>query len=95
MSIEPTTQIEMPKYRCHKEVWALKIAAVVDPTKDGNESDGSRVLEFEETNYSAIRVGHDYVRKHNPKVGGYYVTYEDGYASFSPAEPFESGYTRL
>ena len=29
------------------------------------------------------------------KVGGYYVVYEDGYKSFSPAEAFESGYKRV
>ncbi|MCK9988658.1 MAG: hypothetical protein AzoDbin1_05130 [Azoarcus sp.] len=28
-------------------------------------------------------------------VGGYYVVYEDGYKSFSPAIAFESGYTRI
>ena len=28
-------------------------------------------------------------------VGGYYVVYEDGYKSFSPAGAFESGYTPL
>jgi hypothetical protein len=28
-------------------------------------------------------------------IGGYYVVYEDGYKSFSPASAFENGYTRL
>jgi hypothetical protein len=37
----------------------------------------------------------DYLIKHQPKVGGYYVEYEDGYASWSPAEAFESGYDQL
>lgn len=37
----------------------------------------------------------EYVAKHKPEVGGYYVVYEDGYKSFSPASAFESGYTRL
>lgn len=53
-------QAEMPRYRCHKEVWAL-----------------------------------NYVRKHSPKVGGYFVVYPDGYQSWSPEEAFESGYTRV
>ena len=34
-----------------------------------------------------------WMRKHEPQVGGYFVVYKDGYCSFSPAEPFESGYT--
>ena len=30
-----------------------------------------------------------------PRVGGYYVVYADGYASFSPSKAFEDGYTRI
>ena len=37
----------------------------------------------------------NYMHKHKPEVGGYYVVYEDGYKSFSPAGAFESGYTLL
>lgn len=70
---------EMPKYRCHKEVWALKIATIVI---DG-EGEPNR-----ETDGSAMR-------KHKPQAGGYYVLYKDGYTSFSPADAFEDGYTRI
>lgn len=87
--------LEMPRYRCHKEVHALKIEEVIDPTYEGDESDGSRILRFEEYAYAPILVDGDYVNKHKPEAGGYYVVYEDGYASFSPAAPFESGYTRI
>jgi hypothetical protein len=45
--------------------------------------------------FSPIRVDGEYLRKHSPKAGGYYVVYADGYASFSPPEPFEAGYTRI
>ena len=38
---------------------------------------------------------YNYVKKHNPQAGGYYVVYEDGYKSWSPAEAFESGYTKM
>lgn len=37
----------------------------------------------------------EWMTKHNPVVGGYLVLYDDGYCSFSPAEAFESGYTRI
>ena len=97
--------VEMPKYRSHKDVWALKIRDISNPTQPGNESDGSRLLHFEEAGYGARRVSADFVRKHLPHVndslgkssyvGGYFVVYKDGYESFSPAEPFESGYTRI
>lgn len=85
----------MPKYRSHKEVWALKLADVIDPTKDGNESDGTRILVPAEDGYAPFRVDRDYVHKHKPAAGGYYVQYADGYTSFSPAAPFEEGYTRI
>lgn len=95
--------VEMPKYRSHKDVWALKIRDISDPTEPGNESDGSRLLHFEEAGYGARRVNADFVRKHlplvhlknHPYIGGYFVVYKDGYESFSPAQPFEEGYTRL
>jgi hypothetical protein len=90
----------MPSYRSHKKVWALKIAAVAydkdAALADGNrETDGSAVLTPAEAPYAPFIVNAEYVRKHNPQAGGYFVQYEDGYKSFSPAEAFESGYTRL
>ena len=30
-----------------------------------------------------------------PRIGGYFVVYPDGYASYSPRAAFESGYTRV
>ena len=87
--------VELPRYKSHKEVWALKIAKVVDPTEPGNESDGSRILIPAENGYAPFSVNHEYVHKHNPQAGGYYVVYADGYKSFSPAEAFEDGYTKI
>jgi hypothetical protein len=45
--------------------------------------------------FGAFTVDADYVAKHKPHAGGYYVQYADGYTSFSPAQAFEEGYTRL
>jgi len=87
--------IEMPRYQSHKRVWALKIKEITDPTVPGNETDGSRMILPEEEGYSEFKVDHAYVRKHNPQVGGYYVVYQDGYKSFSPALAFEGGYTKI
>lgn len=92
-------QIEMPRYKCHKEVHALKIQAVVLNSViaaiSGDEPDGSALIVPAEEGYAEFRVPAEYVRKHNPQAGGYYVVYDDGYASFSPAGAFEAGYTRL
>jgi hypothetical protein len=89
---------EMPRYRSHKEVWALKIERVQldidDARVENRETDGSARL-FVEEPYATVRVTGEYVRKHQPQAGGYYVVYKDGYQSFSPAEAFEEGYTRL
>lgn len=75
---------EMPQYKCHKEVWALKIAKVT-----------GKLLTFVEQGFVGITVSDEYLAKHKPVAGGYYVVYKDGYKSFSPAEAFESGYTRI
>lgn len=85
----------MPLYKCHKEVWALKIAQVIDPTEPGNESDGSMILVPSEQGYAPFRVDRGYVNKHKPQAGGYYVAYKYGYKSFSPAAAFEEGYMRV
>lgn len=45
--------------------------------------------------YAPFFVDQAYMDKHKPEVGGYYVVYEGGYKSFSPAKAFEEGYTRI
>ena len=89
---EPQPQAELPRWKCHKEVHAVKITGVVDPTAPGNESDGGRLLEVAGP-YLPIYVRRDFVQKHKPEAGGYYVVYDDGYTSYSPAKAFENGYT--
>lgn len=84
---------EMPRYRCHKEVWALKIASVAPGRMDGN-GPGSTLV-FEDSHYLPLSIGEDWIAKHNPQDGGYLVAYRDGYLSFSPAAAFEEGYTKL
>lgn len=80
---------EMPKYECHKKVWALKIAGIV------GDPHGGVYFQPAEEGYDKVPMSPEYVAKHKPEVGGYYVVYEDGYKSFSPASAFESGYTPL
>lgn len=83
--MQPTASVAMPQYQSHKKVWALKIAGI---SIDG-------FLSFEGEIYAPIQMEKTWLDKHNPEVGGYYVVYEDGYKSFSPAQAFESGYTRI
>jgi len=89
----------MPKYRSHKEVWAFKIKQIVldsDLAKETNrETDGSAIITPEEEGYAPFKVSTEYMDRHKPYPGGYYVVYDDGYKSFSPAEAFLNGYTRM
>lgn len=93
--------VEMPRYKSHKIVHALKIARTVldrDAAKeDGNrETDGSAMLYPEDEHYAPFKVDAAFVRKHTPRDSFYYVVYSpDGYTSLSPIQAFEEGYTRL
>ena len=40
-------------------------------------------------------VSRQYAVKHDPRAGGYFVVYEDGYESWSPAGVFEAGYSLI
>lgn len=105
ITIPHASGVQLPKYKCHKEVWALKIKEVIkhahpDPNYDdavfeaSDDFQGAHLL-FERTGFAPISVDADWYRKHDPMPGGYYVVYEDGYKSFSPAKAFEDGYTEV
>ena len=79
---------ELPKYLCHKTVSALQIKEIK------GESDGWYLVPVEH-GYAPVKVSQEYMTKHEPQVGGYYVVYEGGYKSFSPADAFENGYTLI
>lgn len=85
-----STNQEMPKYKCHKEVWALKIESIKQIDSDGN----AEITPAEE-GFAPFIVSCEYAEKHKPHAGGYYVVYEDGYKSFSPAAAFEGGYAKV
>jgi hypothetical protein len=78
--------IPLPRYQCHKQVSALKVKALV-PNPRGYE------LHFEDERFCPIEVTYNWYHKHEPVLGGYFVVYDDGYQSFSPAEAFEAGYS--
>ena len=88
---------QMPQYRSHKKVWALKIASVEDVSvveehEGGGMGGHSEVLlSFENKTFAPVQV--DARNRPQPATGWYYIVYPDGYQSFSPAEAFESGYS--
>lgn len=82
---------EMPQYQCHKKVRALKIKSVQYEHFD----DGRAYLVFEDESYPPIEVSSSWTRIHEPEDGGYYVQYDNGHTSYSPAKAFEEGYTLI
>lgn len=83
-----TERPDLPKYYSHKIVEAFQIATIaVQP-------DGSAII-GNKPDVSPFIVSATYVSKHRPLQGGYYVRYEDGYESWSPAKAFEEGYTPI
>lgn len=81
-------QTQMPSYISHKRVWALKIKKV------GVDEDGQGVvLHFERPGFAPRAfTASQLERKPEPQAGMYFVQYDGGYFSFSPADVFEDGY---
>jgi len=85
------TSTAMPFYRCHKLVRAAKIVHIDDVP-------GGKLLTVTvgSGNISSIEVDAAWLTR-NPalSIGGYFVEYQEGdkYTSYSPAAPFEGGYT--
>lgn len=88
---------ELPLYQCHKKVRAAKIiittgmnnggaCIVVDVPDPACPVQGNINLDVDAAWLAR-----------NPAlaVGGYFVEYEDGYTAYSPAAPFEGGYTLI
>jgi len=80
----------MPKYRSHKEVWALKIGDSIAVNQHGDAT-----LSIADGGFAPVEVKAEVVSRYFPSPGDYYVRYADGYESISPAKAFEEGYTRV
>ena len=83
-TVAPYKNLTLGAFKSHKTVRAGRIVRVM-PTEDGG---AVLYLIGGEINANAA-----WVKRHQPEGGGYFVQYEDGYTSFSPADAFDSGYT--
>lgn len=85
---------QMPQYLSHKKVWALKIANVENDGTDSTTDENRLVrVRFEDATFAARTFS---LRgKPTPEAGWYYIQYQGGYESFSPAKEFEEGYTLI
>lgn len=79
-----TAKVQLPRWQSHKKVWADKIIGVTDETGVWLLAGGGSV---ETSDGLKGRVNAP------TPIGGYYVQYDDGYESWSPAKAFEEGYT--
>ncbi|MBT56197.1 MAG: hypothetical protein CMF72_22700 [Mameliella sp.] len=86
-----TDAVEMPKYRSHKEVWALRIAAIEV------HEDKSATIAPEDEGYAVFKTKPGWAErfKGSEEDHGVYVVYDDGYASWSPSAAFDKGYTSI
>ena len=99
MDKTPNQIVQMPKYKSHKTISALKIDSMIS-------GEGRVYLDFlEYGRLSLVAEEEDTIRivtaigRHAAETGendnGYYVVYEDGYKSWSPTKAFEEGYTKM
>ena len=82
----------MDRYKCHKVVEAGLISRI-----DHNDNGASLLLgpTLQDRDPERVQVTHAYLSRHMPRIGGYFVRYDDGYESWSPADAFEAGYSIL
>ncbi len=82
---------ELPRYKCHKEVWALKIAGVEI------HEDGSATIAPVDEGYGPFKTNPGWNQLFHGSEGdlGYFVLYEGGHQSWSPTKAFEDGYSRI
>lgn len=86
---------ELPRYKCHKEVWALKIKEIHPGDITGPASGPGCTLVFEDSSYAPRFMSERWAGYRAAEGGGYLVIYKDGYESYSPAAAFEDGYTLI
>jgi len=84
-------QSRLPAYRSHKVVRAAKILDIGSV----NHATLRRLTLDCGSTRQCVDVSVEWVEKHSPGIGGYFVVYADGYESYSPARAFAEGYTRI
>lgn len=88
----------LPEYQSHKRVRAAKVVRITDNSGENCESavpNDSFVI-WHLDNDGFVHVSKDLkMRGGDNPVGGYYMLYEDGFESWSPAKAFKEGYTRI
>jgi hypothetical protein len=99
------TDLPLPRYKSTKTVEALRIETIEVLPHHGrspymrfsaySEATGGATITPTDKRYPPFHVGLDYLLKHEPQPGGYWVRYKDGYLSYCPGPQFEDGNERI
>lgn len=80
---------ELTIYQCHKKVQGGKIVQVM---KDRSLEGGAYLLLDCGVK---IKAGPEFLERHKPAAGKYFLMHDDGYKSVSPGSVFEKGYKKI
>lgn len=82
----------MPRYQCHKKVWALALSDV----EINNDTGDARLTPLDK-GYAPFDAPAEWVKRFHSTADdpGYYVVYDDGFRSWSPTKAFEDGYALI
>lgn len=83
---------EMPRYRCHKTVWALEIDTI---QWDITTQKGGWIVTPLDRGYGNITLPPEVFSRYTPSAGDFIVQYDDSYWSVSPRKTFIEGYTPI
>lgn len=86
---------KLATYVSHKEVQAGRICGVRCIAGNTRDIVAELVVEGDDGGLVFINdIPADFNARGTPNVGDWFVRYQDGYVSWSPAGPFEDGYKR-
>jgi len=84
--------VQLPHWISHKKVWADKIVEIIKEVSPRSGDTGTRwILACG----AFVIVTDELAARGAPVVNDYYVQYNDGYQSWSPAKAFEEGYSLI
>ncbi len=90
----------LPRWQCNEIVEAVQITGIaydsdIARSEGRKETDNGAYLYHDAEGIPAIKVSQQYIIKHHPEEGGYFIKNADGGLSYSTAESFEAGHTRV
>jgi len=88
--------VELPLWQSHKRVRADRIKEISqlrDTDESASREDARIRWTLDGGGYIVVTKG--LIARGSPAIGDYFVRYDDGYESRSPAKAFDEGYTKV